>query len=777
MRLAHFLFLLSSLFATCTASAQSLSGQVRDAVSGRPISQATIRLSGGLLAEDRLAVSDSTGAFFFEELPPGLYMCTVQAAGYNDLLFPELHIVSGRAMALNFALRLSSIALPDIVIRAGADRQALLPLGEIPLTREKTQRFPATFFDPARLALAFAGVANADDQANGLLIRGNSPQNLRWRLEGVEVANPNHLPNAGTLSDRPTTASGGVLLFSAQLLDNSTLLTGALPPGYGDAFGGIMDLYWRDGNAQKSQFTAQAGLLGLDFAAEGPLCRSCGHSYLVNYRYSTVGLLSQMGISFGGEQISFQDYAFRTAFSGKKGGKWAVFGATGNSKNRFTPPGDSQAVEQFKDLFRIEFRSSTGLLGTTWNGYLGQRTRLLASAVTSAQRNTRTAEAQDLFSERDTSVEFRTGLLLRLTHQSHPHLRFQGGLLSQYAHLKAGAERRQQLLYSAALATLTLQPWANIQWTLPNERTQLQIGLHSLLWHSAQHGSAYRLEPRLTVVQRLNEQHQLALFAGLSSQTHPLWVYALHQRADTTEANRLEGTPLARAAQFSARHSWMPNAWWRLRTEVFYQRQQRIPTAGVLHLANISEQQLLGALSATGQAQNTGIEFSVERFLAKDWFLLANTTLLRADYQGDDGLWRASRWNVGHIANLTAGKEWVLDEWPKRSRTFGVNGRLTWVGGQRAAPVDTAASALAQATVYDLSNGYPIQLPDFVRLDLRIYWRRHIGERRNSLLAFDFQNATLRPNIAYYYYDPLLGRVVTKNQLSLVPNLSWRLEW
>lgn len=766
---------LSSLFIPRDALAQTLRGQVRDAVANLPVGGATIRLSDGRIGDDQLAVSDSAGFFYVEMLPPGLYLCTVQAPGYETLILPEVHIVSGRAIALDFALKPSARALPDVVIRAGADRQTLLPLGEIPLTREKTQRFPATFFDPARLAMAFAGVANADDQANGLLVRGNSPQNLRWRLEGVEIVNPNHLPNAGTLSDRPTTAAGGVLLFSAQLLDNSTLLTGALPPGYGDAFGGIMDIYWRNGNAQRHELTAQASLLGLDFALEGPLDRQHRHSYLVNYRYSTVGLLGQMGISFGNEQIWFQDYAFKTSFSGKKGGQWTVFGATGNSRNRFTPPSDSLAIEQFKDLFRIDFRSSTGLLGTSWNGPIGAQTRLFVSAIGSAQRNTRTAEAQDLFSERDTSLENRVGLSLRITHHSHSRRRFQAGLLAQYAHLKTGAERRDSLLYSAAASPITLQPWASAQWTLPGERTQIQLGLHSLLWHSEQHAPAYRLEPRLTVVQRLSERHYLAFFAGLNSQTHPLWFYALHPR--NGEANRLEGASVARALQLSARHSWTLNDWWRTRAEVFYQHQRQVPVAGAIHLANISEQQPIGTLSAIGQAKNAGVELTAERFLANGWFLLANTTLLHAHYQSTDGLWRPGRWSTSHIANLTAGKEWTLDDWPERSRTFGINGRLAWVGGQRTAPVDTTASAAEQTTVYDLSNGYPIRLPDFVRLDLRIYWRRHLGQRRNSLLAFDLQNATLRNNIAYYYYDPLLARVATKNQLSLVPNISWRLEW
>ncbi|MCS6928559.1 MAG: TonB-dependent receptor [Saprospiraceae bacterium] len=761
------------------AYSQALRGRVHDALSGASIVGASIRLSSGRVEKDYLLRTDSTGSFSFEELLPGSYLLCVEATGYETLLVPELLIASGRTSSLNLDLRPAALPLPDVVVRGGKERQNLLPLGEIPLTRERVVRFPATFFDPARLAFAYAGIANADDQANGLLIRGNSPLHVRWRLEGVEIVNPNHLPNAGTVSDRPATTFGGVSLFSAQLLDNSTLLTGALPAGYGDAFGGILDVYWRGGNKEDHAFTAQVGLLGIDLAAEGPINRQKTHSYLLNYRYSTVGLLEQMGISFGNEKIQFQDFCFKTTFSGKREGQWAILGAFGNSKNRFTPPGDSSAARQFKDLFNIDFYSNTNIFGITWNNSAASRTRIFFSIVNSFLDNLRVAEARGLFDEQDTLREGRMGMSLRLSTPVRKRGYFQSGLLAQRAELHTGAKRRDSLLYTGTLNTFTLQPWANMQWLLPGERTRLQVGLHTLFWWARSYALQVCVEPRLTLTHYLYEyRHQITLYAGLNSQTHPLWVYALHPRADISEtSSSLEGSPIARGFQVSTRYTWAPNDEWRTWIELFYQYQQRMPSTGAIHLANVSEQQPLGRLVAGGLARNAGVELSVERFFVRNWFLLANASLLQAHYRGLDGVWRSSRWNIGHIVNLTAGKEWTFDRWPRRLLAFGVSGRLNWMGGQRAAPLDIAASAAAQATIYDFSQGFPFRLPDFVRLDLRAYWRRHLGKRRNSWLAFELQNATLRNNIAYYYYDPLLRRIQVKNQLGLVPNISWRLEW
>jgi hypothetical protein len=263
--------LLGGLFLCCSlfVQAQTLRGTVRDLDTGRPVAGSTVNLSGG--AAPFTTSSDSLGVFVFERLRPGYYRIDIQSEGFENQTIAELNVVAGKELELEVLLIRSLTALPELTVTSNAPgRRQVLPLGEIPLSREQTLRFPATFFDPARLAMTYPGVVNNDDQANGISVRGNSPAFLRWHLEGADIVNPNHLTNAGTISDRPTAAAGGVLMFSAQLLDNSALLTGSYPAGYGDALGGVMDINLRRGNSRRHEFTAQAGLIGTDLAAGGP---------------------------------------------------------------------------------------------------------------------------------------------------------------------------------------------------------------------------------------------------------------------------------------------------------------------------------------------------------------------------------------------------------------------------------------------------------------------------------------------------------------------------
>src|SRR6185503_5048402 len=102
-------------------------------------------------------------------------------------------------------------------------------------TVEETQKYAAAVNDPLRMVTGFAGVAAVDDGGNDIVIRGNSPAGLLWRMEGVDIPNPNHFSEAGS-------SGGGISILSAQLLSNSDFVTGAFAPEYGNALSGVFDL-------------------------------------------------------------------------------------------------------------------------------------------------------------------------------------------------------------------------------------------------------------------------------------------------------------------------------------------------------------------------------------------------------------------------------------------------------------------------------------------------------------------------------------------------------
>jgi|GEM_PF-156706 len=768
--LTLFLFL-SSL------SAQTLRGVVRDADNGQPVTGATVALQRQQREAAPISVATNpAGEFDFNNLRPGYYRCAVMAEGFESQIIAEVNIAAGKEQVLDVAVRRVSTTLPELTVTASnLGRRPVQPLSEISLTRDQTLRFPSMYFDPGRLAAAYAGVAQTDDGINGMSIRGNNPGSVRWRLEGVDVVNPNHLPNAGTFSDRPAAASGGVLMFSAQLLDNSSLLTGAFPAGYGDVLGGVMDMRLRRGNTRQHEFTAQAGLIGLDLAAEGPLGkvragerRGSNASYLVNYRYSTVGLLSKMGVSFGDEVIDFQDLSFNLGFSGKNGSEWRVFGLGGLSQNLFDHKADSVDIKQYKDFFDIDFKSRTGILGVSNWSPLGQKSWLKTSVAVSGQSSERTAASvADLtINNGDEVQESKVSGSVTLSHRLSNQLRGLVGAVVNRQYFRADSYENNAPNEIPEHTFITAQPWAEATWLSKSEKTSVQIGVHSMLFA---YRDQYNLEPRLSITQVLSKRHRFTLAAGAYSQVAPLWL-------------QKRNLDLARAVHAGLRHTWSVADNWSVRNEVFW---QRITNAGIeagnpaFSLTNASEIQHLRqrTIGYEGLAENRGLEITLERYLSEGWFLLANTTLFDSRYQGSDQVWRSTRWNLNHLANLTAGREWLREKSEEKTRSFGLNGRVVWTGGFREMPVDAPASAVAQTTVFDARNGFSLQQPDYFRFDLRVYWKRGFAGRRNSTFAMDFQNVTMQKNVAYHYYDPFTQQVETKYQLGLIPNLSWRLEF
>lgn len=770
----------AALFFTITLQAQTLRGSVQEAQNGQVITGATVNIYLNKSEESAISIATSpSGEFTFEGLRPGYYRCEIIAMGFETIYLTEILVTAGKEQVLEIALRRSNAQLPEVTIATSLPRGSSQALSEIPLSRDQTLRFPAMFFDPGRLAAAFPGVSQTDDATNSMSIRGNSPAMVRWRIEGLDIVNPNHLPNANTMSDAPAAASGGVLMFSSQMLDNSALLTGAFPAGYGDAIAGVMDMNLRAGNRRQHEFTGQASLIGLDIAAEGPIRKGKDNSYLVNYRYSTVGLLGQLGVSFGDEQINFQDFSFHLNFTGKKGGQYAVFGLGGLSDNQFSHKEDSTEIKYDKERYDIDFHSKTGVVGASGKWKLGARNSLKAALAYSTQVNEwqkKNPFDSGLF-DMDNRTETRLGGSLEWR-IAYKNAQFHAGVQASSIYFKANifSVLIPGTLYAAPynrdLDYINIQPWLRWDWTSGTGRWIAQLGAQ---FH---YNNAYQQlapAPRGALTYRIAQKHKIAISAGLYKQDAPLWMQYVTPRFGLPEFR----PPYISSLQTGLRYTWNPSLFWKVTAELFQQATENIPGNQFSYSSLINTPELVTELPITGTSKmrNYGLEFGVERSLQSGWFFAANGSIFKSQYQIVDRRWLDTRWDIGHLSNLTFGKEWQREKTATLTRTVGVGLRGVWAGGPKEADIDLEASEVYSQTIYNSGRGYYRQNPDYFRVDARVYWRRSLGDRRNSTFALDLLNLTGQQNLAYHYYDPFTGNIENKYQLGTIPNLSWRVEF
>ncbi|GJM35161.1 MAG: prevent-host-death protein [Saprospiraceae bacterium] len=752
---------------------QTIRGQIVDADTRQPLVGATV----DILNTEMGATTNDGGHYRLETVPVGRYRLRISYLGYDVLEIPEVLVESGKELVLDMTLTESSTDLETVLVQASrSDTRTFCPTVKT-LTVEETLRFPATFFDPARLVTTFAGVVNDNDQANGISIRGNSPNGLLWQLEGLDIVNPNHTPNAGTFSDRITQNGGGVNILSAQLLSTSYFYTGAFPADYGNALSGVMDMRLRRGNNQQQEFTGQAGLIGLELATEGPFSMDNEASYLVNYRYSTVALLDAMGLELGDESITFQDLSFNLVFPMANGGSFTLFGMGGLSENVFKAERDSTTWEFEKDGQDITFESQMAAIGTTLELPVGQAGRWRNAVGFSGLESRRladdlNAEYTPIREEEDDNNQSKISLHSVYHHKFSANARLRAGLVLTQQDFDIRSLLGNVLRTQGKGGGLLWQPYLGWQSRL-GAQLDLNLGLHYTYFGF---NGSNSLDPRASLEWRPNNQNSLSFSYGLHSQLQlPQLYFAQLSEADNSDLglNRAHHLVLAYQRQLGQATE--------IRGEAFFQSLFDIPVSGSRSSAfsalNLLEGFVTEKLVNEGTGQNYGLEISLRQYMSNNIYYLLNATWYESTYKGSDGVERNTRYNGNYILNLTGGKEWRWRTTKKgKDRLLGVNGRIAMIGGYRDSPIDMTASAAAGTTVYDEEDLFSIQQDAFFRLDLRIYYTRN-KPKHSSTLSLDIQNTTNAENMAYTYYDTFQKTLVQKNQLGIIPNLSYRISF
>jgi hypothetical protein len=705
--------------------------------------------------------TDGNGNVRFDNVPLGRFEIEASSVEYGRHIFKELLLEHSRQFVLTLELQPSSQELEAIQVNSGSTRNSALMSVES-ITNEQIMRFPATFFDPARLTMTFAGVANTNDQANNISVRGNSPDFVQWRLEGVEIVNPNHLNNAGTFSDKPAAVGGGTNILSAQMLGRMDFLSGAFPAaGYANALSGVFDMNLRNGNNEKYQHVVQAGLLGIDLSSEGPISKKTGSSYLFNYRYSFTGLLSQAGVNFGGESITFQDVAFTLNFPTKKLGTFTLFGMGGSSSNEFTPDEDKANWETSKDLSSVDYNGRMGLLGVKHNIKLFKDWNLHTVVVNSAQESLRNQFSGNENIDYDYSARNYTSFNVSASGNLGKLFGVNAGVSGSHQFYKFNFINSDARFYS--IDNTLIQPYVKVS-NRYKSRFNYNIGFISPYYSLS--GSQY-IEPRLAANYQLSAKHQVKAAYGLHSQGV----------TNRTVFEQMDYKPY-RAHHFTLGYQFDLDEKQSFYTEVFYQNLFNLVTFDSVYVSTLNGTEIgnfrngVYYLDQKNQGRNYGIELNYKRYLDKGFFALANATFYKSQFKAFDNKFYNTRFAGDYIYNLTLGKEWENGT----GRILGVNGRVNWVGGFRDYNIRYLDVEQVRYVYFDAGNPLLVKYDDYFRVDLRAYIKR-TKKRGSETISLDLQNATNRKNAGQNYYDIYLNQIVQRKQMGLIPMINYRWEF
>lgn len=784
-----FIFTLSVIF----AQTGTIKGTVLDQQSEIPIIGATVELVG---SENPIgAVTDLDGYFILEKVPIGRNVLKISYLGYENLTIPNVEVSTGKDVILDIAIQESVGQLNEVVVTAKTNKdQAQNELATISARQfsvEEVNRYSGGRSDVARLASNFAGVSAPDDSRNDIVIRGNSPTGVLWRIEGIPVPNPNHFSTFGTTGS-PVSA------LNPNVLRNSDFLTSAFPAEYGNANAGVFDIGFRNGNKDRNEFTVQLGAFsGLEAMAEGPVGKN-GGSYLVAGRYSFIGLI---GAGSTAATPDYQDVSFKLDLGRSKAGQFTLFGIGGRSEITFL---GSEIDEE--DLFAAEdedsyVKGSFGMVGLKHNIVLGENSYLRTVVGGAFRENT---FEQDRYFDQGEITETK----LRVTEVENEESRltfstFLNSKISAKQTLRVGVlyenlgnnsilldrdnapdadgdgEPDWFTVYDFDGQTGLVQPYAQTLYRL-TEKLQLNIGLHG---QYSSLNEQFVLEPRASVSYAVNPNNKVTLGYGIHNQMAPLPILLLNEDVNGELLRTNTDLDFVRSQHYVLGYDTKLGEDWRLKAEVYHQEIDRAPVerqptsySTLTEGADFTFSEDKTSLVSEGTGFNRGVELTLEKFYSKGFYTLLTTSIFESKYEGSDGIERSTPFDNGYVVNLLAGKEFKIGKAKKNAIV--VDTKLTTAGGRYYTPVDLEASRAAGFEILDGQNAFSQQYDSYFRWDVKLGLKLNSSKKKIFHQFFmDFQNVTNRENIFAKQYNRLTNNIDRVDQIGFFPDFLYRLQF
>ncbi|MGJ1367393.1 TonB-dependent receptor [Sphingobacterium spiritivorum] len=769
-----FLFVSNFALAQKEQLTQNVRGIVTEQISGKKLTEVTIALENKWLKTS----TDREGKFYLRDVPLGRYTLYAHSINHETFVLKDVLVGSAKEVFLEIELLETSTILEEILITSKANKENSLNkmslLGSQMFKVEKASRFAGGMDDPARLVSNYAGVTTSGTTNNGISIRGNAPGLLQWKLEDVEIPNPNHFADISVLG-------GGLLsALSANVLANSDFFIGAFPAEYSNAVSGVFDMRLRNGNNERYQHTFQLGLLGIDFASEGPVNKQNNSSYIINYRYSTTGLLAklQRNKDMGGT-LGYQDLNFKLNLPTQKAGTFSLWG-TGLIDEVIPTINDKTEQKYLDDGILSSANQKSGAVGLSHRYFFkNSKTSVKTTVATTHSGNHLQEEFDDLNQNRSPKTDMNANITNFVFTSAMMH-KFDSIHSNKTGVTFTNINYDMNLDYTPYFG----QPLENFNYSkgstnllaaysqsLINVRDNLTLSIGLNVQHLSLNGKT-SIEPRAALKWHTNDQNSLALGYGLHSRM---------EKADVYFVKDVNGNLANKNLNFTKSHHFMliymrkisDNM--NLKVEPYFQSLYDVPVSetGSYSILNRNDFYITQSLVSEGKGKNYGVDITFSKYLTNGMYYMLTTSLFQSRYQSADGDWFDTRYNRRFVANGLIGKEWMLDR-----NMLSVNLKLTTMGGQRYTPVDKAATLAHpdKEVQYDESRQFSEQFSPMFIGDFSISYKMN---RRKTAHTFALKsvNATRQKEYLKHKYNIITGNIEPVYSTNSLFNVSYKIDF
>ena len=757
---------------------QSVRGRVIDAASGYPVAYVSVYLMG---KTEIGGVTDSLGRFVIKNVPIGRHDIQASFVGYEPTIFREILVTSSKEVYLTIPLKESIKELDEVMVRPQLNKEQplnkMVTTGARMLSVEEASRYAGGMDDPARLVSSFAGISPSMS-TNGISIHGNAPHLLQWKLEDVEIPNPNHFADLSILG-------GGILSgLSSLVLGNSDFFTGAFPAEYDNAVSGVFDMKLRNGNNQKIENTFQIGLLGIDFASEGPLTRKHNSSYIFNYRYSTTGLLGNIGAVDIDGTLDYQDLNFKLSLPTRKAGVFSIWGTALIDKSKGDFEENTDKWESIGDMMKSSTEQYMGAGGISHRYFFNNETQLKTTlavtyfkhegTMTSYDWNLNSAPFLDL-NRSNTNLIFTTAITRKFSAKftSKTGITYTKMYYDMDMNLAPHQMHPMELISQGKGNTDLISGYTNSSIGI-SEQVTLNVGVNARVLTL---NNSWTLEPRAGIKWQFSPKSSFALAYGLHSRMEKMDVYFVKtQGTGDRSVNKDLGFTRAHHVMLSYGFKISDNM--NMKIEPYFQQLYDVPVIADSSYSVLNRRDFYveNALVNRGKGRNIGVDITLERYLNKGLYYMVTASIFDSKYYGGDRKWRNTLYNRNFIINVLGGKEWMVGR--DKQNMFSVNFKITLQGGDRYAPVDEVATLLDpdREVQYDETKAFSKQFSPMFITNFSVGYKIN---RKKVSHEFSIKSLNTTGCEEYYghEYNFKTDKIKPIRGATSLPNVSYKLEF
>lgn len=776
LKLMFVLVIFSPSMVNSQTITQTVRGTIKDEDGKFPLPGATVVIIGSNPVKG--AVTNEHGEFRLSNVAVGRIGLEIKFIGYEDLIIPNILVGSGKEIVLELELRESFIKMDEIVVTAQKKGEVLNEMAVISsraFSVEETNRYAGSLQDPSRMVSAFAGVTGNPDGSNDIIVRGNSPRGVLWRLEGIEIPNPNHFANEG--------ATGGPInAINSEILANSDFYTGAFAPEYGDALSGVFDMHMRSGNNEKHEYSVGLGVIGTDIMAEGPFSHQYNGSYLVNYRYSSLAILDNAGIVDFDGVPKYQDIGFKFLLPAGKLGTFSIFGLGGKSsiisteedmEGELTGEGDYDAY--------------LGVVGLNYTYSFSDRTSM--KATFSASGNGSRYEWNEPDTENQMQLDSRADwdksslrssfiFNTKLNHRNRvvTGLKFTRHFYDMVEYYWDDDLNRYVYGIDINMNADHWQGFASWKWRITDNITAVS-GFHGSFFSV---NDDFTIEPRLGITWQLNPKQSLNVGYGSHSKIENIYTYYRIKNSEAGESvSPNTNLGVSKAHHYILGYGYRFSKNLNAKIELYYQDLYNIPVenndTSIYTMLNSDEGYIDDELVNKGKGYNYGVELTLERYFANRYYFLLTSSVYNSKYKSLEDKWRNTKFNGNYSVNFLAGKEFNIGNQAGK-KVLGVNAKFFYNGGLRYVPVDLEKSREEMDTEYYLSKAWDKRLDDIFQMNLCITYRINRPKAGHEFII-DVYNLTNARGKIEEYYNEYTDQIDYDRQMNILPNIMYRIHF